>query len=163
MAVKKTAPPFALAEALLNAYATNNRITTYLIENLPDEAWRAEPPAGKGRQVAAVASHMHNVRRMWLKAVGAKKIPQELDRATVTKKEAVSALNESWKALEGVLRQAIELDGRIKGFKPDAVGFFGYLISHDAHHRGQISMLARQAGHPISQSAMFGMWEWGKR
>jgi hypothetical protein len=24
-------------------------------------------------------------------------------------------------------------------------------------------MLARQAGHPILQKAMFGMWEWGVR
>lgn len=163
MAAKKNAPPFVLADALLHAYAINNRITVYLIENLPDEAWRAEPPTGKGRPVAAIASHMHNVRRMWLKAAGAKKIPNELDRATVTKKQAISALNESWEALEGVLQSSIASDGRVKGFKPDAASFLGYLISHDAHHRGQISMLARQAGYPISQSAMFGMWEWGKR
>jgi uncharacterized damage-inducible protein DinB len=163
MAAKKNAPPFVLADALLHAYAINNRITIYLIENLPDAAWRADPPGGKGRQVAAITSHMHNVRRMWLKATGAKKIPQELDRATVTKKEAISALKESWMALEDVLQQSIASDGRVKGFKPDAAGFLGYLISHDAHHRGQISMLARQAGYPISQGAMFGMWEWGKR
>jgi hypothetical protein len=24
-------------------------------------------------------------------------------------------------------------------------------------------MLARQLGHPISQKAMFGIWEWGSR
>jgi hypothetical protein len=24
-------------------------------------------------------------------------------------------------------------------------------------------MLARQTGHPVSQSVMFGMWEWGTR
>jgi hypothetical protein len=30
-------------------------------------------------------------------------------------------------------------------------------------HREQIAMLARQADHPISQKAMFGMWEWGVR
>jgi hypothetical protein len=38
-----------------------------------------------------------------------------------------------------------------------------YLIAHDAHHRGQITMLARQVGHPIPQKATFGMWEWGVR
>ena len=40
---------------------------------------------------------------------------------------------------------------------------FGYLISHDAHHRGQISTLARQVGHPLPKQATFGMWEWGSR
>jgi uncharacterized damage-inducible protein DinB len=34
---------------------------------------------------------------------------------------------------------------------------------HDAHRRGQIAMLARQAGHPLPQKAMFGMSEWGIR
>jgi uncharacterized damage-inducible protein DinB len=42
-------------------------------------------------------------------------------------------------------------------------GFIGYLIAHDAHHRGQIAMLARQLGYPLPQKAMFGMWEWGSR
>jgi uncharacterized damage-inducible protein DinB len=46
---------------------------------------------------------------------------------------------------------------------PDVAGFVGYLIAHDAHHRGQITMLARQSGHAIPQKAMFGMWEWGVR
>jgi uncharacterized damage-inducible protein DinB len=65
--------------------------------------------------------------------------------------------------VEDVLRAALESDGRIKGFKPDVASFLAYLLAHDAHHRGQITMLARQMGHPISQSAMFGMWEWGTR
>jgi uncharacterized damage-inducible protein DinB len=50
-----------------------------------------------------------------------------------------------------------------RGFRPDVAGFFGYLIGHDAHHRGQITMLARQVGHPLPQKAMFGVWEWGSR
>ena len=61
------------------------------------------------------------------------------------------------------MRPALNGDGRIKGFKPDAASFFAYLVAHDAHHRGQIAMLARQLGHPVSQSVMFGMWEWGTR
>jgi uncharacterized damage-inducible protein DinB len=40
---------------------------------------------------------------------------------------------------------------------------FSYLISHDAHHRGQICMLARQLGHTLPKAAGFGMWEWGSR
>jgi hypothetical protein len=31
-------------------------------------AWNAEPPGGKGRTIAAIAAHMHNVRHMWLVA-----------------------------------------------------------------------------------------------
>jgi uncharacterized damage-inducible protein DinB len=42
-----------------------------------------------------------------------------------------------------VLAASLKGDGRIKGCKPDAASFLGYLIAHDAHHRGQISMLDR--------------------
>jgi uncharacterized damage-inducible protein DinB len=56
-------------DALLRAWATNNRIDAYLIENVPDEAWRAKPPGGKGRDIASLFAHIHNVRLMWLKSV----------------------------------------------------------------------------------------------
>ena len=77
--------------------------------------------------------------------------------------QARKGLADSETALEALVGAALKSDGRIRGFKPDAAAFIGYLIAHDAHHRGQITQLARQVGFPISQSAMFGMWEWGKR
>jgi uncharacterized damage-inducible protein DinB len=152
-----------LPVALLNAFDTNNRICRYLIENVPAEAWTAKPPEGKGRTIAAIVAHMHNVRVMWLKAAKAETIPDQLDRGTVTPKQATMALEASCGALRALMGRALESDGRIKNFRPDVAGFFGYLIAHDAHHRGQIAMLARQLGHPLPQKAMFGMWEWGSR
>ncbi|HUJ95627.1 MAG TPA: DinB family protein [Terriglobales bacterium] len=160
----KAVAPFSLSDALLEAFRTNDRINQYLLENLPAEAWRAEPPDGKGRTVAAMVAHMHNVRVMWLKASAkGSKIPEQVDRTKVTPAQAAKALEQSEKALSAVLKGALESDGRVKGFRPDVAGFFGYLIAHDAHHRGQIWMLARQVGHPLPQKAMFGMWEWGTR
>jgi uncharacterized damage-inducible protein DinB len=152
-----------LPAVLLNAFEINDRINRYLIENLPPEAWAAKPPDGKGRTVAAIAAHMHNVRVMWLKAAKAEAIPEQLDRAAVTPKQATQALEASLHALSAVIKRALVGDGRIKNFRPDVAAFLGYLIAHDAHHRGQITMLARQVGHPLSQKAMFGMWEWGSR
>jgi uncharacterized damage-inducible protein DinB len=73
------------------------------------------------------------------------------------------ALEASREALCVVMSSALKSDGRIRSFRPDVAGFLGYLIAHDAHHRGQITMLARQSGHPLPQKAMFGMWEWGSR
>jgi uncharacterized damage-inducible protein DinB len=149
--------------ALLNAFDTNNRINQYLIGNLPADAWNAKPPDGKGRNIAAIVAHMHNVRVRWLKAAKAEEIPAQLDRATVTPPQALRALETSCDALRAVMSHAIESNGRIRSFRPDVAGFFAYLIAHDAHHRGQIAMLSRQLGHPLPQKAMFGMWEWGTR
>jgi uncharacterized damage-inducible protein DinB len=163
VAANKTEFLHQLPAAFLNAFETNNRINLYLIENLPPEAWNAQPPNGRGRTIAAIIAHMHNVRVMWLKAVKAADLPDQLDRATVTPVQANRALERSRSALCEVMSQALSSDGRVKGFRPDVAGFFAYLIAHDAHHRGQIAMLARQVGHPLSQKAMFAMWEWGSR
>jgi uncharacterized damage-inducible protein DinB len=163
VAVDKANPHETLPVALLNAFNTNNRINQYLIDNLPPAAWNAKPIDGKGRTIAAIVAHMHNVRVMWLKAAKAQEIPPQLDRAKVTPGQAMRALENSRQALSIVISQALARDGRIKGFRPDVAGFLAYLIAHDAHHRGQIAMVARQVGHPLPQKAMFGMWEWGSR
>jgi uncharacterized damage-inducible protein DinB len=161
----KPSAPLDLKRSLLESYAVNERINQYLLENLPDAAWNADPPGGKGRNIAAIVAHMHNVRHMWLVAAAkGKPLPDKLDRAVVTKKEAMQALAASAKSCADLLAESLDHpEGKVKNFRPDAVGFFSYLISHDAHHRGQISALARQLGHPLPKTATFGMWEWGTR
>lgn len=158
----KAAAPFDAPAAMLQALAINNRVNDYMLENLDAKAWRADPPGGKGRTVAAIVAHIHNVRVMWLKAAKGK-VPAQLDRLTVTVAQARKGLTESEAALEQLVEAALKSDGRIRGFKPDVAAFIGYLIAHDAHHRGQVAQLCRQVGFPLSQSTMFGMWEWGKR
>jgi uncharacterized damage-inducible protein DinB len=153
-----------LPGALLNSFNTNNRINQYLIDSISPAAWRAKTLDGKGRTIAAIVAHMHNVRVMWLK-VSAKgsEIPAQLDRARVTPSEALRGMEQTRLALAVLINNAMNGDGRIKGFRPDVAGFLGYLIAHDAHHRGQIAMLTRQLGHPLPQKVNFGMWEWGSR
>jgi uncharacterized damage-inducible protein DinB len=103
---------------------------------------------------------MHNVGVMWLtSAAKGSKIPNQLDRAKVTAPQAMRAMEQSREALSVVLGRAITADGHVKGFRPDAIGFLAYLIAHDAHHRGQITMLARQLGYPLPQKVVFGMWD----
>jgi uncharacterized damage-inducible protein DinB len=163
--MRKPSAPFDIKQSLLQSYAVNERITEYLLENLPDAVWNAEPPGGKGRTIAAITAHMHNVRHMWLVAAAkGKPLPDKLDRATVTKEEAMRVLAESAKCCARLLEQSLgHPEGKVKGFRPDIVGMFAYLISHDAHHRGQICALARELGYTLPKPATFGMWEWGTR
>lgn len=160
---KTAAATLPLADSILRAFDIHGRITAYLLENLDPACWRAERPDAKGRNIAAIAAHMHSVHCMWLKAAGSPKIPDGIDKTSVTPAEAVKALAESAALLRALIAQALASDGRIKSFKPDVTAFVGYLISHDSHHRGQITMLARQTGHAVPKSAGFGMWEWGVR
>ncbi len=148
----------------LHAWGTNGRINAYLLENVPEAAWRATPPGGKGRSVAAIFAHIHNVRLMWLKAIDKNApLPEKLDGEICSKEQVLAALAESGEALRVVLEKALRGDGKVKGFKPDAGSFAAYLLAHDAHHRGQVTQLARQVGHAVSQSTNFGLWEWGTR
>ena len=103
--------PFAtrLPAAILNAFDVNDRINRYMIENLPAEAWKERPPDGKGRTISAIVAHMHNVRVMWLKASKAEKVPDQLDRATVTPAQALKALETSRRALSDVIKNALKV------------------------------------------------------
>ena len=159
MAVKEA--PLGPVEATLRAFAIHNRIHLYLLDNLSPEAWLLTPPGGKGRTLAAMAAHIHNVRLMWLKAAKVTPLPESLEKdASIG--EVRSALEASAAVLDEFLKIALE-SGRVPNFKPDAWAFVSYLIAHEAHHRGQMTQLARQLGYPVSQKVNFGLWEWGVR
>jgi len=45
---------------------------------------------------------------------------------------------------------------------PAGATMFGYMFSHEAHHRGQIIMLAHQLGFRLPDNAAYGSWQWDK-
>ena len=55
---------FELKQALLEAYAVNEEMNQMLLAAIDERAWRADPPTGKGRPIAAIFAHIHNVRHM---------------------------------------------------------------------------------------------------
>jgi hypothetical protein len=50
-----------LGQSAVRIFAANDRLNQVLIENLDPSAWSAKPP-GKVRTIAAIFTHMHNVR-----------------------------------------------------------------------------------------------------
>ena len=158
----ETTPPLSAADGVLRSFQIHNRIHVYLLDSLAPEVWQAPPPGGKGRTIAALFSHIHSVRLMWLKAAGVDALPLPLDKMASVP-EAKRALEASGEAIARLLAEALNGNAKIPGFKPDAWAFVAYLIAHEAHHRGQIVLLARLAGHPLEKKASFGMWEWGVR
>jgi uncharacterized damage-inducible protein DinB len=152
-----------LSESILQSFAVNEKVNQLLLKNVSPGAWRAEPLGKTGRAIAEIFAHIHNVRLMWLKAAAPDAPqPDKLERLTCTPSEVSTALAESAQACSSLIRLALATPGgRVKNFKPDAVHFTAYLMSHEAHHRGQITQPARQAGYPLPKQTGFAMWEWG--
>jgi len=147
-------------------FAANDRINQLLIEHLDPAAWTAKPP-GKVRTIAAIFTHMHNVRAKWIRLSAPQlKVPRLLNRARCTRDEAREALAESAGRCAEMLVDAAE--GRIDTFRRDGwaphwpVGLemLAYMLTHEAHHRGQVCMLAHQLGFPLPKKVTSRMWSW---
>ena len=149
----------------LETWDIHNRINLYLLDAI-------EPPtltsysASRGRSVGEQFAHLHNVRLMWLKAAapdllkGLEKIEKD---SAQDKKVLRASLNDSGVAIKKLLAESIAAGGKVKGFKPHATAFLGYLIAHESHHRGQIVLSLKQSGHHVDKKIQYGIWEWGVR
>ncbi len=153
-----------MQDPLIETWHIHNRINFYLLEGIKPEALM-DCATAKGRTVGDQFAHMHNVRIMWLSVaapdlmVGMEKIEKGAAKSI---KDLQFALVASGEAMEKLLQRGLEM-GKIKGFKPSVAAFLGYVISHESHHRGQILLTLKLAGHMVDKKVQFGMWEWGTR
>lgn len=148
----------------IDTWQINNRINIYLLDAI-DERYLTDISASKGRKVGEQFAHLHNVRMIWLKAAAPELLEGllKLDKEVKIDKALLSIeLNKSAEAIAQLLAKGFT-ENKIKGFKPHPAAFLGYLISHESHHRGQIMLTLKQAGHPIDQKTQYGLWEWGSR
>jgi uncharacterized damage-inducible protein DinB len=160
-----------LGQGAVESFAANERMNQMLIEHLDPAAWRAKPP-GRVRTIAAIFTHVHNVRTKWVRLTAPHlKIARQLDRADCTPEQARAGLAESAARCEEMLAEALGGgESRIETFRRDGwarpwpvgVEMLCYMIAHEAHHRGQVCMLAHQLGFPLSMEVTSGMWNWEK-
>ena len=149
--------------ALTETWQIHNRINLYLLDAIVEANLR-DISASKGRTVDEQFAHMHNVRLMWLKADDPLLLTglDKVEKDNISKEMLEGALKASSLAIEQLFEKA-GTDGKVKGFKPHATGFLGYLVSHESHHRGQIMLKLKQAGHLMDKKIQFGIWEWRTR
>jgi uncharacterized damage-inducible protein DinB len=167
-------------------FAANERMNQILIEHLDPAVWGAKPPTARlattkrsgttrsttTRPIGAIFTHMHNVRCKWVRLTAPHlKVPAQLNRAHCTPQQARAALAESAARCAEMLVEALGGNaGSVEKFlrdgwaKPWPVGpeMLCYMLAHEAHHRGQVCMLAHQLGFPLPIAVMSGIWNWEK-
>ena len=164
-----------IRDTLLETYACNDAMNQLILAYLDPRAWRAAPPGrkGSGRTIAAIFAHLHNSRLVWLKNSALHlKCPAALDPRPSTMKQVAAAHQRSAAQSLRMLPDALSSlpRRRVTHFSrgswtpvwPAGGAMFAYMFSHEAHHRGQILMLAHLLGYRLPPQAWGGIWQWNK-
>ena len=163
-----------LGESILAAWRTNNRVTIELIQELPPGLWSSTVPEIGSRTVRSIAAHIHNARCLWLRTLGREhgiKTPSRVDHHRVTPRQLVAALRRSSKGMEALLQLGLAAGGSVpqsrgyvwRNLALDVGHVVTYFVGHEAHHRGQILMVARQTGYRLARPIAGRLWWWRGR
>jgi uncharacterized damage-inducible protein DinB len=146
-------------------------VTISLVQQLPPALWDVAIPGVRHRTIRMIAAHLHNARCAWIKTLGREHgitAPERVDHRHVTRRELAAALKRSGDGIEALLRLGLASNGHVppsrgyvwRNLALDVSHVLTYFIAHDAHHRGQIVMVARQTGHRLPAAIMQRLWQW---
>jgi len=160
-----------LRATLLAAWRTSNKVTTRLVQQLPDGVWEVAVPGVPRRTVRMIAAHLHNSRCSWVRTLGSEHgviVPERVDRRHVTRRQLAAALRRSSDGIEGLLELGLAAGGDVppsrryvwRNLSLDVGHVLTYFVAHEAHHRGQIVLLARQLGYRLPVTVTNDLWQW---
>lgn len=95
-------------------------------------------------------------------------VPKTVDGRVVRQAEVSRALARSSRGMIDLIKLGASRGGAIppaawQNFPTDLAHFLTYFVAHEAHHRGQLCMLARQLGHRLPAEVINGLWQWKQR
>ena len=156
------------------AWRTTNRITIEFVVALPASVWTLDVPAVPRRTVREILVHLHNARCQWIKTLGREhgiSAPARVDQRRASQRQLAVALQKSCAGIEALLELGLASGGEVppsKGYvwrnlPLDVWHVLAYFVAHEAHHRGQIVLVARQAGLRLPPAVVNSLWWWKER
>lgn len=167
--MRRTELTSSVAQRAADLFLLSDCLHQSLIDHVGPVAWTLTPPGGV-RTIAAIYTHVHNVRCKWVRLSAPHlALPAQLARSRCTPAAAKSALLESANACAHMLVEALgERNERIPMFHrdgwsrawPPGIEMATYMLTHEAHHRGQVCLLAHQLGLRLPNKFTSAMWDW---
>jgi uncharacterized damage-inducible protein DinB len=119
-----------------------------------------------------IAVHLHNTRCRWIRTLGTEHgIPApSLVERQATRRALLAALDHSAAGIASVLALGLARGGSVppstryvwRNLPLDVGHVLAYFVAHEAHHRGQIVMLARVLGTPFTREESGELWRWNR-
>jgi uncharacterized damage-inducible protein DinB len=147
----------------VDTWQINNHVNLRLLDGLTDKQLAATI-LPRGRSVTSYFVHIHMARIYWLerRARALAKSLEKIPGGTAPRAKLRQGLIDSGQAMGELFAEA-EVTGHIKGTKLSPVGFLGYALAHEGHHRGQILLHLKMAKLPVDRATGYSLWYWIKR
>jgi len=154
-----------MLDQFVETWHINNRINLTLLDEINEEGLNVTLSKQGAETPAKQFAHMHNVRLWKLEKMDAKLV-QDLEKLSLKKELNRDLLRfkliRSAEAIGNLLKNGFENGGEIERYHCGVFTFMGYLISHEAHHRGKMMLTLKQCGYDLSKSVKYGIWDWNK-
>ena len=154
-----------LNKQVIETWQIHNRVMLMTLDHIPEDLYETTQNPRGGGKVGSQLAHIYNVRFWRLEKID-KSLIEGLDTIKKedprTKEDLRSLYEYSSEQIEKVISASLENDGKVKSFKRGIVPMIGYMISHEAHHRGNTLHTLKIGGFKVPMDLKYGIWEWNK-
>ncbi len=142
----------SLLHALLDSWGRNNTILVNLLSAVPNEALELRAMEGSP-SISALFTHIHYVRLVFVSEDTpefASPFPDDEWAAECDNDRIAQLLNESAKAVRQAVEARIEARQEMDIHYDHPILMLQHMIWHEGYHHGQIKLVLKMAGHPMT-------------